>query len=328
MSRIYHHIVSIVYVNLLAYLHTTLLNYVSDFHLILISKTESTKIVLGYLTQVSSHREYASAAALQEQSTIMNKILSTNPILEAFGNAKTNRNKNSSRFGKFIEMSFDGRGRLIGGNISTYLLEKVRLPKLQAGERNYHIFYQMASGASVDDMKEWGFDGISYEVLKKFRYTSQGGEVQYADLDDLDDFKILHTAFKSMEITSENQISIFHVLAGILHFGELEFIPDSEHGSQLSLEEKNQYHLNHVCRLWGVEAPLVEKTLTRASMPSVRNEVIEKRLSPIQAVSARDSLAKAIYSKLFDWIVNEINRTMIANAQKVVANIGVLDIFG
>ena len=127
-------------------------------------KTESTKIVLRFLTAVGN----SSGGVSFDNDTIMEKVLQSNPILEAFGNARTLRNDNSSRFGKFIELSFNRRGCLVGGQIRTYLLEKVRIPFQQNQERNFHVFYQMAAGASPEDREKWSLCSID-----SYWYTAQ-----------------------------------------------------------------------------------------------------------------------------------------------------------
>jgi myosin-5 len=142
-------------------------------------KTESTKIVLRYLTTVGS----STGTVETESGSIMDKVLQSNPILEAFGNAKTIRNDNSSRFGKFIELNFNRRGHLVGGTIRTYLLEKVRIPYQQLGERNFHIFYQMLAGGSSEEKAEWGLADI-----QDIFYTNQGNDFVLKFVYDCEEF--------------------------------------------------------------------------------------------------------------------------------------------
>ena len=189
-------------------------------HSILISgesgagKTESTKIVLKYLTTVGN----STVGSQLVDGSVMDKVLQSNPILEAFGNAKTIRNDNSSRFGKFIELNFNKRGHLIGGSIKTYLLEKVRLPSQQQGERNFHIFYQLIAGASVEERDRWRL--LPAETL---HYTSMGQVVKLRNMSDLDEFRDLRTALHTLNFSAEDQRDLFDLVAGCLHLGELVF---------------------------------------------------------------------------------------------------------
>ena len=192
----------------------------SGNHSILISgesgagKTESTKIVLKYLTTVGN----STVGSQLVDGSVMDKVLQSNPILEAFGNAKTLRNDNSSRFGKFIELNFNKRGHLIGGSIKTYLLEKVRLPSQQQGERNFHIFYQLIAGASVEERDRW-----QLLPAESFHYTSMGQVVKLRNVNDQDEFRDLRTALQTLNFTADDQRDLFDLVGGCLHLGQLSF---------------------------------------------------------------------------------------------------------
>jgi len=299
----------------------------SSNHSILISgesgagKTESTKIVLRYLTTVGS----PSGTIETETGSVMDKILQSNPILEAFGNARTLRNDNSSRFGKFIELSFNKRGHLIGGIIRTYLLEKVRLPSQQRGERNFHIFYQLFSGCTKEQYQQWKLNSI-----EQYEYLLQGGIYKLQSIDDKYEFSQLIHALNILNFKISDQICLFDLVASLLHLGQIEFIAihDGEgEGSMVSNDEKIQESLQIICELCGLKKHDLIRTLTVRNIIA-REETYEKKLTVLQASDARDALAKAIYGRIFDWIVYTINLSIEINNKLVRSTIGVLDIFG
>jgi myosin-5 len=284
-------------------------------------KTESTKIVLRYLTAVGN----STGSVGIQSGSIMDKILQSNPILEAFGNAKTLRNDNSSRFGKYIDLCFSKRGHLIGGKISTYLLEKVRLPAQSKGERNFHIFYQITSGsASAEDVARWKLDSI-----QSYHYGNQGNMYKLKLVDDQEEYRALRNAWSILNFAVEEQNSILDVIAGLLHLGEVRFAvdPRDSEGSVLLDDPKVAKSINAVSELMCISSETLVKTLTIRNI-TTRFESYEKKLTPVQAMDARDALAKAIYDRLFKWIVTKINLSIQIDASQVKAEIGVLDIFG
>jgi myosin V len=302
-------------------------NAVSANNSILISgesgagKTESTKIVLRYLTTVGN----STGDMAVESGSVMDKILQSNPILEAFGNARTLRNDNSSRFGKFIELSFNKRGHLIGGLIRTYLLEKVRLPSQQRGERNFHIFYQLAAGASEEERARWGIESI-----EQFEYAQHGGVFQLQSMDDREEFGLLKHAFDILNFPAADSACLLDMTAALLHLGQVAFRPiyDKEgEGSAIAEDAESRESLALAAQLLGLEVAQVVRTLTVRAIVA-RDDTYEKKLTALQASDARDAMAKAIYGKVFDWIVTTINRSIVVDAKLVRSSIGVLDIFG
>jgi myosin-5 len=296
-------------------------------------KTESTKIVLKYLTTVGNSGSATASGGGEitpggrgDEGSIMDKVLQSNPILEAFGNAKTLRNDNSSRFGKFIELSFSRRGVLIGGSISTYLLEKVRLPWQQYGERNFHIFYQLTAGANEEEKKKW-----SLKSIRDYEYTTKGAVFTLDGIDDSHEFKELKRALSVLNFSLDDQVSLFDLVAGILHLGQFRFqstVDGEGEGSKILDEPDVIASLNAFSSLCGLTVDDIIYTLS-VRVITARSESYEKKLSAVQANDARDALAKAIYGKLFDWIVMTINLSIkVAASENVRATIGVLDIFG
>jgi myosin-5 len=254
-------------------------------------KTESTKIVLKYLTSVGN----SSIGIDITTGSIMDKILQSNPILEAFGNARTLRNDNSSRFGKFIELNFNRRGHLIGGGIRTYLLEKVRLSNHSIGERNFHIFYQMGN-ASNNEKCHWNINDI-----KDFNYCNQGQIYKLKHVNDIDEFKHLKTALNILNFDKNDQDSLFKSMAGLMHLGQLKFINDNDGDGSIVMNDSNVIDsLKIACDFLGVDCDQLARSLT-IRMIYTRDDTIEKKLSPIQASDARDALSKAVYGLLFDW---------------------------
>ena len=282
-------------------------------------KTESTKIVLRYLTTVGS----STGTVETESGSIMDKVLQSNPILEAFGNAKTIRNDNSSRFGKFIELNFNRRGHLVGGTIRTYLLEKVRIPYQQLGERNFHIFYQMLAGGGPEEKARWELPDI-----EDIFYANQGKEFLLKFVDDCEEYEMMCKALDVLQFEKALQESLLNVMAGLLHLGQCAFIPDADgEGSELSTDEATVASMAVAARLIGVPENELVKAITIRIIVA-RNEQYEKKLTPTQASDARDAVVKALYGRIFDWLVVTINKSIAVDEKQVRANIGVLDIFG
>jgi myosin V len=281
-------------------------------------KTESTKIVLRYLTTVGS----SSGGVEIQTGSVMDKVLQSNPILEAFGNAKTIRNENSSRFGKFIELNFNRRGHLVGGTIRTYLLEKVRLPFQQPGERNFHIFYQMIAGGSLEDRQRWNISAV-----EDIHYINQGSVYELQYVDDYEEYELMRKALQTLGFEEEFQSSLMSVMAGILHLGQLLFETDGDEGTILSSDPLVATSLSSVSELCGVPLESLKHAITIRIM-TTRNETYEIKLKPNESSNARDALAKALYGKVFDWIVSTINRSIQVDKKLIRADISVLDIFG
>uniref|UniRef100_A0A670ZRU9 Myosin VB n=1 Tax=Pseudonaja textilis TaxID=8673 RepID=A0A670ZRU9_PSETE len=236
-------------------------------------------------------RFFASVGGSSSESNIEEKVLASSPIMEAIGNAKTTRNDNSSRFGKYIQIGFDKRYRIIGANMRTYLLEKSRVVFQAADERNYHIFYQLCASASLPELKD-----LSLLDAKDFFYTSLGGDTSLEGVDDAEDFEKTRQAFT------------------LLGKG---FIPNLANQDE---------HLHHFCRLLGVEHSQLEHWLCHRKLVTT-SETYTKNMSLQQAVNARNALAKHIYAQLFNWIVQHINKALYTTV-KQHSFIGVLDIYG
>jgi myosin heavy subunit len=252
--------------------------------------------------------------------SIENQILDSNPLLESFGNAKTVRNNNSSRFGKYMEVNFDRSLSIKGCNITAYLLEKSRVVKQGPNERNYHIFYMLLAGAT----KEWKRD-FHLKPPDEFIYLNYSGCFDIEKRSELKEFDDMMFAFNNLNIDLQIQTQIFQCLAGILHLGNLTFIAsrDIENGSKVVIPSD----CRRVATLLGLgnEIDLLERVLCNKDT-IVNGEILLIPLSPEKAIDQRDSLAKYIYSKLFDYIVHAINTALYRGKPGV--SIGVLDIFG
>ena len=282
-------------------------------------KTESTKIVLRYLTTVGN----SSGGHEIADGSVMSKVLHSNPILESFGNAKTIRNDNSSRFGKFIELNFNKRGHLIGGTIRTYLLEKVRLPAQQLGERNFHIFYQMLAGASPEQLQLWHL-----QSAQDYFYTSQGHVFELRDMNDKEEYNEMRLALNTLNFDEGDQTSLFRAMAGVLHIGQIQFSPDKDgEGCEFLKNATIRKSAEYASELLGISFDVLVRALTTRVI-TTRDESMTKSLTVKEAIAARDALSKAIYGRLFNWIVQTINKSIQVEASMVRADIGVLDIFG
>ncbi|CCD73149.2 Myosin motor domain-containing protein [Caenorhabditis elegans] len=303
-------------------------------------KTESQKAVLRYLCE-----NWGSGAG-----EIQKRLLETNPILEAFGNAKTLRNNNSSRFGKFVQIHFADTGNVAGGYVSHYLLETSRICRQAAGERNYHIFYQLIAGSSPELFKFLAlgqpnqFNYLKRGFIGFFTHPSSGTTskipknrlsdpkfTQDSMVDDFSDFQRLEYALKLTGLSEQEIHFIWTTIAAILHLGNVEFeesLDDSRGGCKVF--NGSEQDLIQAARLLGLETMELKMGLCARIMQTTkggaRGTLIRVPLKPHEACSGRDALSKAIYSKLFDWLVSRINDSI--PFEKSTNFVGVLDVAG
>ncbi|KAI9081193.1 hypothetical protein K1719_036952 [Acacia pycnantha] len=252
--------------------------------------------------------------------TVEQQVLESNPVLETFGNAKTVRNNNSSRFGKFVEIQFDHKGRISGAAIRTYLLERSRVCQISDPERNYHCFYLLcAAPAEVKEKYKLGSPS-------SFHYLNQSKCYELDGVDDAEEYLATRRAMDIVGISEEEQEAIFRVVAAILHLGNIDFSKGEEIDSSVIKDEKSRFHLNMTAELLKCDAKSLEDALIKRVMVTPE-EVITRTLDPIAALGSRDALAKTIYSRLFDWLVEKINNS-IGQDPNSKSIIGVLDIYG
>lgn len=292
-------------------------------------KTESTKIVMVYLTTLGT----GSNKVKEESSelSIMDRVLQSNPILEAFGNARTLRNDNSSRFGKFIELGFSRSGHLLGAKVQTYLLEKVRLAFHASGERNYHIFYQILRGATEEEKKKYRFhEGLTHglDLPNYFHYTGQGGAPHLREFSDEDGLKYTLKAMKGMGWAEETIETVLMIIAGILHLGQISFDSVTNDDGVDAAVISDERNLLDTAELIGVDVEKLKTALTERIIVA-RGQEIRTQLNVDRAVDARDALAKTLYGALFLWVVDEVNKSICwEDDSDVRSSVGVLDIFG
>lgn len=285
-------------------------------------KTVSAKYIMRYFaTRESPDQPGKRAKGISDaMSETEEQILATNPVMEAFGNAKTTRNDNSSRFGKYIEIMFDKRTEIIGAKIRTYLLERSRLVFQPLKERNYHIFYQLVAGATNSEREEWGLVPVEH-----FDYLNQGGAPQIDGVDDKSEFDATRQSLNTIGVSAKKQAEIFRLLAALLHLGNVK-ITATRNDSALAANEPS---LLKACSMLGVDPSEFAKWTVKKQL-TTRGEKIISNLTQQQALVVRDSVAKFIYSSLFDWLVEIINYGLATDEVLSQANsfIGVLDIYG
>ncbi|XP_033147606.1 myosin-10 isoform X2 [Brassica rapa] len=276
-------------------------------------KTESTKMLMQYLA-------YMGGKAESEGRSVEQQVLESNPVLEAFGNAKTVRNNNSSRFGKFVEIQFNHMGRISGAAIRTYLLERSRVCQVSDPERNYHCFYMLCAAPEQETER--------YKLGKPstFHYLNQSNCHALSAFDDSKEYLDTRKAMDVVGITSEEQDAIFRVVAAILHLGNIEFVKGEESDAAEPKDDKSRFHLKVAAELFMCDEKALEDSLCKRVMVT-RGESITKSLDPGSAALSRDALAKIVYSKLFDWLVTTINNSIGQDPSSKYI-IGVLDIYG
>ncbi|KAF3830542.1 hypothetical protein GH733_004361 [Mirounga leonina] len=263
-------------------------------------------------------RYFATVSGSASEANVEEKVLASNPIMESIGNAKTTRNDNSSRFGKYIEIGFDKRYRIIGANMRTYLLEKSRVVFQAEEERNYHIFYQLCASAKLPEFKM-----LRLGNANNFHYTNQGGSPVIEGVDDTKEMAHTRQACTLLGISESYQMGIFRILAGILHLGNVAFI--SRDSDSCTIPPKHE-PLSIFSDLMGVDYEEMCHWLCHRKLATTTETYI-KPISKLQATNARDALAKHIYAKLFSWIVDHVNQAL-HSAVKQHSFIGVLDIYG
>uniref|UniRef100_A0AAY4CN59 Myosin VB n=1 Tax=Denticeps clupeoides TaxID=299321 RepID=A0AAY4CN59_9TELE len=264
-------------------------------------------------------RFFATVGGSANDTNVEEKVLASSPIMEAIGNAKTTRNDNSSRFGKYIQIGFDRRYHIIGANMRTYLLEKSRVVFQAEDERNYHIFYQLCASSSLPEFKD-----LALTSAEDFTFTSLGENIFIEGVNDAKDFKKTREAFMLLGVKESHQMSIFKIIASILHLGNVEIC--SERDGESCRISRDDPHLQHFSDLLGIELEQMEHWLCHRKLVT-STETYVKNMSRAQASNARDALAKHIYAHLFDWIVEHINKALHTST-KQHSFIGVLDIYG
>ncbi|ODO06436.1 myosin-1 [Cryptococcus wingfieldii CBS 7118] len=279
-------------------------------------KTEAAKRIMQYIAAVSGGDSGSGIEGVKEM------VLATNPLLESFGCAKTLRNDNSSRHGKYLEIMFNGMGQPVGAQITNYLLEKNRVVGQITDERDFHIFYQFTKGASAEMKEAFGLQGP-----ESYAYTSRSGCLDVSSINDVSDFQETLRAMQVIGLSSDEQNSIFRVLATILWLGNIEFA-EGEDGNAIVTDPGVA---DFAAYLLQVDSHQLQKALLIRIMETQRGgrrgSVYEVPLNVAQANSSRDALSKALYNNLFEWIVSRVNVSMKPQSASEYV-IGVLDIYG
>ncbi|XP_012684324.1 myosin Ic, paralog b isoform X2 [Clupea harengus] len=276
-------------------------------------KTEASKKVLQY---------YAiTCPASEHVQTVKDRLLQSNPVLEAFGNAKTLRNDNSSRFGKYMDIQFDFKGAPVGGHILNYLLEKSRVVHQNHGERNFHIFYQLIEGGEEDLLRRLGLERNS----QQYQYLVKGNCPKVSSINDRSDWKVVRKALKVIGFSDDDVEELLNIIASVLHLGNVQFAGEDSGNAWIPSETQIKY----MSRLIGVDVAVLREALTHKKF-IVKGEELMSPLNQEQAAAARDALSKAVYGRTFTWLVNKINDSLAVkdDSSKNASVIGLLDIYG
>ncbi|KAI7904550.1 P-loop containing nucleoside triphosphate hydrolase protein [Cokeromyces recurvatus] len=279
-------------------------------------KTEAAKRIMQYIAAVSGNGQNSSIKEIKEM------VLATNPLLESFGCAKTLRNDNSSRHGKYLEIQFNSQGEPVGAVITNYLLEKNRVVGQIDNERNFHIFYQLTKAAPQEYQQSFGIQGPD-----SYLYTSKSNCLDVNGINDIQDFQETLNAMNIIGLQKHEQDEIFKILAVILWLGNIIFVEDDNGHSMVSDADV----ANFIAYLMEVDAESLTKALTSRVMETQRGgrrgSIYEVPLNMVQAIAVRDALAKSLYERLFEWIVMRVNISLQSRSSHQYT-MGVLDIYG
>uniref|UniRef100_A0A8C2MNR4 Unconventional myosin-Ib n=1 Tax=Cricetulus griseus TaxID=10029 RepID=A0A8C2MNR4_CRIGR len=277
-------------------------------------KTEASKLVMSYVAAVCGKGA--------EVNEVKEQLLQSNPVLEAFGNAKTVRNDNSSRFGKYMDIEFDFKGDPLGGVISNYLLEKSRVVKQPRGERNFHVFYQLLSGASEELLHKLKLE----RDFSRYNYLSLDS-AKVNGVDDAANFRTVRNAMQIVGFMDHETEAVLEVVAAVLKLGNIEFKPESRMNGLDESKIKDKNELKEICELTSIDQLVLERAFSFRTVEA-KQEKVSTTLNVAQAYYARDALAKNLYSRLFSWLVNRINESIKAQTKVRKKVMGVLDIYG
>lgn len=274
-------------------------------------KTEAAKRIMQYIANFSGEQS-------GDIKKIKEMVLATNPLLESFGNAKTLRNNNSSRFGKYLQIHFNTTGEPVGADITNYLLEKSRVVGQITNERNFHIFYQFTKGAPQRYRELFGI-----QQPETYIYTSRSKCFDVDGIDDVADFQDTLNAMNIIGLSPSEQDDIFRMLATVLWIGNIQFQEDDNGYAAVA----DQSVVDFAAYLLEVTPDNLVHAITIRILTPRSGEVIESPANPAQASATRDALAKAIYNNLFDWIVERVNKSL-KSRQTTANSVGILDIYG
>ncbi|XP_041843455.1 myosin-10 isoform X4 [Melanotaenia boesemani] len=283
-------------------------------------KTENTKKVIQYLAHVASSHKSGTLGRNKEavQGELERQLLQANPILETFGNAKTVKNDNSSRFGKFIRINFDVAGYIVGANIETYLLEKSRATRQAKDERTFHIFYQLLCGASEETRAD-----LLLGSADEYRFLS-GGSIPVPGQSDSENFTQTMDSMAIMGFTPEELLSMLKVISAVLQFGNISFMKEKNQ-DQASMPDNTA--AQKLCHLLGINVLEFTRAILTPRI-KVGREYVQKAQTKEQADFAIEALSKATYERLFRWLVHRINRALDRRQRQGASFIGILDIAG
>merc|ERR1719336_1367803 len=280
-------------------------------------KTENTKKVISYLAMVAASPKKSSA----KKVSLEDQIVATNPILESYGNAKTSRNDNSSRFGKFIRIHFNAAGKLAGCDIESYLLEKSRITQQQEVERSYHIFYQLLQ-PFVADMKP---KCLLTDDIYDYEYVSQG-KTTVASIDDNEELEMTDSAFDIIGFTNQEKWDCYMLTAGVMSCGAVKFVQKGR-DDQAEIADKDWAFPEKIATLFGVEKFELFKSFCKPKI-KVGAEWVTKGQSCEQATNGVGGIARATFDRIFKWLIIKCNDTLIDKSMKKANFCAVLDIAG
>ena len=272
----------------------------------------------------------ASCQGLDADSgDIENQIIASNPLTESLGNAKTTRNNNSSRFGKFIELGYSADGIIVSAGIRTYLLEGVRVVSHVEGERNFHIYYEIVAGSSLNYLERVGVTSITDFRLVNCSESSLASSKPEQTLIDRENFGLFQDALTTLDFSPSEQDTILDVVISVLHIGNLNFSESHVVGEEAAQFSTNcNQHVSQICSLLSISQECLLSAVGRRGL-AVGKTMTLKQLSVKDASHARDTLARAIYSALFSWVLQKVNLALeCTTSTPVLSSISVLDVFG